>query len=451
MFLLFTTDNDSFQGGKSSILERLDVNLGFFAFNLEELGTCAGMSGSKDGAAILVGEDGGFKGVDLSGDTDDLFFVHADQRAEYGAFHNAVGNAERLHGLACDLTEAFARDQCIAFVFRGSAFCKTHHKATEQESEVILLAVVTENFLNFRYGNDMYVDLSRKFGELFCEGENLFFCAFAGIGEAFEMHGIETNAALGDHEACNGAVDTAGEEEKSLAVGADGHTADCLFLTCADISGVITNLYADGDLGVVNVHALSSVGFLKNYSADLCGNFGRGEREFLVGALCFYLEGARVLDVGHELRFHGVQDGIHILFRFDGAVDCGNTEGVFCNAVSAVDICVFVERLDVYGALHGVDFEIAVGSGSALQNVTQKLFEVRTVCSLKGDLAVFAKNDLFHYAISFPISDYQNKITGKNGNDLRFRFVCIIMESIRAMRKNSLLTIIRFFAHKFNP
>ena len=450
MFLLFTTDNDSFEGGKSGILKRLYVDLGFFAFDLEELGACTGVSGGEYGATILVGENGRLKGIDLSGDTDDLFFIHADERTENGAFYDAVGDAERLHGLACDLTEAFARDEGIAFVFFRGALRKTHHEAAEQEGEVVFFTAIAENLLNLRDGDDMYVDLAREFGELFREGENLFLRAFAGIGEAFKVHGVETYAAFCDHEACDGAVDTAGEQEESLAVGADGHTADRLFLTCADISGVIADLHADGDLGMMNVDALSAVGFFKNDRADLCGDFGRGEREFLVGSLGFDLEGARILDIGHELRFNGIQDGIHVLFRFDGAVDRGDAEGVFRDAVSAVDISVFVEGLDINGALHGVDLKIAVRGGSALQNVAQELFKVGTVRALEGDLAVFAKNDFFHYGISFPISDYQNKITGKNRNNLRFRLICIIMESIRAMRKNSLLTIIRFFAHKFN-
>ena len=394
--MLFTTDNDSFERSEGCILECLYVNLGFFALYLEELGACTGVSGSEYGAAVLIGKDGGFEGVDLSGDADDLFLVHTDQRTENGAFHNAVGHAERLHGLACDLTEAFSRNQGIAFVFLGGALRKAHHEAAEQKGEVIFLAIVAEDLLNLRNGNDMYVDLSREFGELFREGKDLFLCALAGVGEAFKVHGIQTNAALCDHEACNGAIDTAGEEEQPFAVGADGHTADRLFLTCADISGVVADLNADGDLGVMNVYTLFAVRFLKDHGADLGGDFGRGEREFLVGALCLDLEGARVLDIGHELCFNGIQDGIHILFRFNCAVDRGNAEGVFRYAVSAVDVSVFVKRLDIERALYGINFEFTEGGGSVLQYIAQKLFEKRTVCTLEGDLTLFAKNDFFH-------------------------------------------------------
>ena len=399
MFLLFTTDNDSFEGCEGGILECLHVDLGFLALYLEELGAGAGMSGREDGAAVLIGEDGGFEGVDVAGNADDLLFVHADQRTENGAFDDAVGDTESLHGLACDLTEAFSRDEGIAFVFLCGAFREAHHEAAEQESEVVLLTAVAQDLLDLRNRDDVYVDLAREFCELFREGEDLFLCALAGVGEAFEMHGIETDTALSDHKAGDGAVDAAGEQQKSLAVGADGHAADCLFLACADICGVIADFHAHGDLGMVNVDALFAVGFLQNDGADLGGDFGRCERKFLVGALCFYLEGAHVLDIGHELRFNGIQDSIHVFFRFDRTVDRGNAEGVFGNAISAVDVCELIERLDVEGALYGIDLEFSVGGGSALEDVAQKLFEIRAVCSLEGDLAVFAKNDLFHYVI----------------------------------------------------
>ena len=399
MFLLFTTDNDSFQGCKGCILERLNVDLGFLPFNLEELGACAGMSGRENGTAILVGEDGGFEGIDLSGNTDDLFLIHTDKGTENGTFHYAVGNAERLHSLACYLTEAFARDQGITLEFLGGALGKSHHKAAKQEGKVVFLAVIAQDLLDLRDGNDVNVDLTREFRELFRKRQDLFLCAFAGIGEAFEMHGIEAYAALGDHKACNGAVNTARKEEQALTVGADWHTACRFFLTGADISGVIADLHAYGNLGVVNVNALLSVGFFKDDRADLCGDFGGGEGEFFIGALGFDLEGSCVFDIGHELRSDRVQDRIHVFFGFDSAVDRGNTKGIFSNTVSAVDIGFVIKRLDIEGALYGINLEFAVGSGSALQNIAQKLFKIRTVGSLKGNFAVFAKNDLFHYVI----------------------------------------------------
>ena len=54
MFLLFTTDNDSFESCEGGILECLHVDLGFLALYLEELGAGAGMSGREDGAAVLL-------------------------------------------------------------------------------------------------------------------------------------------------------------------------------------------------------------------------------------------------------------------------------------------------------------------------------------------------------------------------------------------------------------
>ena len=389
-------DDDGFERCECLVLERFDVDLFFLAFYLPKLWTCAGMAGGEYRTAILVGKNGRFKGVDLAGDADDLFFIHADAGTEYGTGNDAIGNAERLHGLACDLTEAFACDERVARELFGGAFGKTHHEAAEQEREVIFLTGVAQDLLYLGDGNDVNVDIARIRGELFRKREALFACAFAGIGEALKVHRIQTDTALGDHKACDGAIDTARKQEKTLAVGADGHTADGAFLSRADVCGIVADLHANGNVGMMHVDALMTARCFQNGSADLGGDFGRFEREFFIGALCLDLEGLGVFNIGHELRFDRFENGAHILFGFDGAADSGDAEGIFGGDIRAFHVGVFLERFDVYGALHGIDLEFAERLGAALQNIAEKLFKMIAVGTLERDFAVFAENDFFH-------------------------------------------------------
>ena len=183
-------DHNGFKRCKSFVLQGLYVYLFFLTFNLPKLGTGARMTGGEYGAAILIGKNGGFKRIDLAGDADDLFLIHTDAGTEYGARNDTVGNAERLHGLACYLTKAFAGDECVASEFFCGAFGKAHHEATEEESEVIFLTAVAKDLLDLGDGDDVNVDIACVSGKLFSESENLFSRAFACVGEAFEMHGV---------------------------------------------------------------------------------------------------------------------------------------------------------------------------------------------------------------------------------------------------------------------
>ena len=146
----------------------------------------------------------------------------------------------------------------------------------------------------------------------------------------------------------------------------------------------------------MHVNAFSAAGCFQNSTADLHADFRGLQGKFFIGAFSFYLKCAGVLDIRHELCFNGFEDGGHILFCFDSAADGGDAEGVFRREICACNVCVFVKRLDINGALERIDLEGTEGGCAALEHIAQELFEICAVCALERDLTVFAKNDFFH-------------------------------------------------------
>ena len=61
------------------------------------------MRRGKDGTAILIRLNGGIKGADLAGNSNDLGLIHADQRAQNRQVLRGVGAGNGLHGLAGNL------------------------------------------------------------------------------------------------------------------------------------------------------------------------------------------------------------------------------------------------------------------------------------------------------------------------------------------------------------
>ena len=70
------------------------------------------MSWSEHYTAVIIGQRGGFKGADFAGKRDDFVLIHAYAGAKDGDFYCVVGNAELFDGLACDLADRFAGNQC---------------------------------------------------------------------------------------------------------------------------------------------------------------------------------------------------------------------------------------------------------------------------------------------------------------------------------------------------
>jgi len=83
----------SFQRGKAG-------HGSFGGKDLLQLGADLRVRRGEDGAAILVGQDAGLKGIDMAGGLDDLGLIHADERAQDGQILGSIGALQGLDGLA---------------------------------------------------------------------------------------------------------------------------------------------------------------------------------------------------------------------------------------------------------------------------------------------------------------------------------------------------------------
>ena len=108
------------------------------------------MPGSKDGAAVLVGQCGGFERSNGTGSFHDLGLVHADQRTEHRNPAHGIGAGNRLHGLARHLSHALAGNQGEAVVLFRNLLGNFHHQTAHDNGEVLLRTVFLDRLLYFR-------------------------------------------------------------------------------------------------------------------------------------------------------------------------------------------------------------------------------------------------------------------------------------------------------------
>ena len=88
----------------------------------------------KDGAAVLVGKNGGLVGSDLFGHLNDLLLVKTDQRPEDRQGADLIGDRESSQGLGRDLPDTLSGDESEAFVFLCQALGDPHHIAAHDAS-----------------------------------------------------------------------------------------------------------------------------------------------------------------------------------------------------------------------------------------------------------------------------------------------------------------------------
>ena len=127
------------------------------------------MTRSEDCAAILIRKYRCIKRADFARYPNDILLIHSDERTEHGTVGTGLGYAHCGGRLACDLTEAFARDEHGAFMLLGYAGCERHHKPTEDQRKIILFAIVTNLLLNVRERDYVHADLSAILAKLTCK------------------------------------------------------------------------------------------------------------------------------------------------------------------------------------------------------------------------------------------------------------------------------------------
>ena len=97
--ILNPADCDDLLGGESLFAEGYEVEFLLLGDDFWELGLGLGMSGSEDGATVLIGKDRGLKAADAARVGHDLFLVKSDAGTENGDVYRGVGDVERLDRL----------------------------------------------------------------------------------------------------------------------------------------------------------------------------------------------------------------------------------------------------------------------------------------------------------------------------------------------------------------
>ena len=337
------------------------------------------------GAAVLVGEDGGFEGVDLTGDRDDLLLIHADARTEYRQLAHRAGNGHGGHGLAGNLTERLTGDERTAAVLNSYALGNAHHKAAHDEREQLLVALVADFLLNVGERHDHNAHAAAPCGQLAAQFKHLLFGALGRIRIAEKVDAAQLQTALGHHPAGNRGVDAAGEQQRCTAVRADRHATCTRNRTGVNEGVLLAHLNVHGQVGMVHVRTNIREQISK-LAADVLADLCRCHREFLVTALGLDLKGLSCRKIGCQIVLCGRDDALEGLFRaYRRAGDGREAEYAACTFHNGIGIRI-IRDFNINDRLaHG---DLAVGNvrHAALEVFQQTILKGFAVESLEDDL-----------------------------------------------------------------
>ena len=354
------------------------------------------MAGSKDRTAIFIRQNRRFERVDFARDLHDFLLVHTNAGAEHGNIgKGGVGDRQSLCGLACHLAKGFARHKRTGSNVLCASLCQHHHKAAQKQGEIIFIAGFHQLLLRFRQRNNVHVDAAAIGAQLLCKCEHLIERKPRRIGGRFIVNGLQLHTALGHHKACNGAVDTAAEKQKTFACRTDGKAACAVFLRGVHVGISVAHFHADHRFGIVQIHFASANGS-EQHTAHLCGNLRRLQRERFIGSFSIH---TKPLDTRHfrgQIGARRFADGFHILFAFCRAADLDDAKNLFCGIIHTVEIARVLLRHDIHGALHHRHLEFAIRSASAAQGAQQSRLKLIAVRTLEHDLAKLAQDNFFH-------------------------------------------------------
>ena len=341
------------------------------------------MPGREHRAAVLIGQFGDGQGVDLPGHVDDLALVKADQRPEHRHVHHRVRGPQGRHGLAGHLADTLARDQRFALGIPRNTLRDPHHIAPHDQRGVFLRALLVDGHLDLGKRHNVHLDAAAAEGQLPRQVQHLFLRPVRGIGIAVEVHRVDLHAALGDHPASDRAVDSAGKQQRRVAVGANGHTADRRDHLHIQI-GHIPDLDVHQVLRIMHVHLQVWIGLQDTVAHFLVD--GHGVHGIpLVRPAGIDLEGAfQVLRHLHRLGTNGLKVLLGHLHRGTHAV---HTENLRHPADALLQV---TESPDKDPAVMNPHFRAHAAHGITHLS-HQRTDKVRTVQSLQEDFAVADK------------------------------------------------------------
>ena len=328
------------------------------------MGAGFGMAGGEHGAAVLVGQDGGLKGADVTGDADDLLLVHADHRPQNGQVRHVAADGQGVHGLAGHLAQALAGDQGAAVQVLGQGVRQAHHEPAHNQGEMILRAIAANLLLNLGKGDNGDVQPPAPGHQLPGQLENLFPGLLAGIGGRGKVDHLQLHAPLGDHITGHRGVDAAGQQAHGPAAHADGQAACGGLGGGVDIGGLLPDLHIHRQLRVVDVHRQVGEGLVQVSAhplAQLDGAHGEG----LVRPLALHLEAAGRRQGIAQIGLGGFQNGLLLLGAGQGPGHGDDAENLLAGGIGPGQVAGLLRRLHIDGALLGVHPELAEPAGAA--------------------------------------------------------------------------------------
>ena len=346
------------------------------------------MLGRKDGAAVLIRENGGIQRPDTAGDGNDLLLIHADERMEDWHMDDRAGHGHGVHGLGRDLTEIFAGDKALRAVVAADGLCNAHHKAAHDDREVFLTAVVADGLLNFGKADDINGHAAAELRHDVRQLQNLFLGKLRGVRVREEVDAFDLHAALGDHVTRDRGIDTAGEQDCRASASARRQAACAGDGRAVDVGRRLADLDIDGIVGVVDVDQ-NVREFLCQPSADLLRDLDGVQREALIRALGFDLEAFGCGQLIAQILADGVKHGVEIFSAGTAAAHLGHAEDRAAGLPRAVQIAVLGQRLDIERRLDDIDLEFAEFRHAAAGDGLELILKDAAVLSLQDDLAQF--------------------------------------------------------------
>ena len=337
------------------------------------------------GAAVLVGEDRGLKGVDLTGDRHNFLLIHADAGTEHRQVAHRAGNGHGGHGLAGNLTERLTGDEGAAAVLDSYALGNAHHKAAHDEREQLLMALVADLLLNVGERHDHNAHAAAPCGQLAAQLKHLLLGALGRIRIAEKVDAAQLQTALGHHPAGNRGVNAAGEQQRCTTVRADRHAARTRNRTGVNKGVLFAHFNVYDEVGMVHIRTNIREQISK-LAADVLADFGGGHREFLVAALGLDLKCLCRGKIGCQIVLCGRNDALERLFRADSCAGDGRkAEHTACALHNR--ICVrIVRNLYINDRLAHGDLAVCNVRHAALEVFQQTILEGFAVESLEDDL-----------------------------------------------------------------
>ena len=328
------------------------------------MGAGLGMAGGEHGAAVLIGQNGGFKRADVPGDADDLLLVHADNGPQHRQVRHVAADGQGIHGLAGHLAQALTGDQGAAVQVLGQGVRQAHHEPAHNQGEVILRAIAADLLLDLGKGDNGDIQPPAPGHQLPGQLEDLFPGLLTGIGGRGKVDHLQLHAPLGDHIAGHRRVDAPGQQAHGPAAHADGQAACGRLRRGVDIRLLLPDLYIHRQVRVVNVHRQVGEGLVQVAAyplAQLDGGHGEG----LVCPLALHLEAPGRRQGIAQIGLGGFQNGLLLLGAGQGPGHGDDAENLLAGGIGPGQVAGLLRRLHIDSALLGIYPEPAEPGGAA--------------------------------------------------------------------------------------